>query len=173
MLRKARKVIPQEACIILYMYDAMILPLFDYCCAVWGGCGKTNRDYLDKLQRHAASIIEGCKVEHQDISATFSWPSLENCRKYHTCLQIFNCLHQLAPACLLHNFSYSSDFHTYNTCHKEQLRLPLARTKKYQTSFQYNGAKVWNTLLKHIRQITSLPRFKQALKSHFCNQYLV
>ena len=59
MLRKARKVIPREACIILY--DAMILPLFDYCCAVWGGCAKTNRDYLDKLQRRAASIIEGVK----------------------------------------------------------------------------------------------------------------
>ena len=25
---------------------------------------------------------EGRKVEHQDISATFSWPSLENRRKY-------------------------------------------------------------------------------------------
>ena len=167
MLRKARKVIPREACIILY--DAMILPLFDYCCAVWGGCGKTNWNYLDELQRRAASIIEGRKVEHQDISATFSWPSLENRRKYLTCLQIFKCLHQLAPAYLLHNFSYSSDFHTYNTRHKDQLRLPLAWTKKYQTPFQYNGAKVWNTLPKHIRQITSLPRFKQALKSHFCN----
>ena len=113
------KVIPREACIILY--DAMILPLFDYYCgAVWGGCRKTNRDYLDKLQRRAASIVEGRKVDHQDImiSATFSWPSLENRRKYHTCLQIFKCLQQLAPAYLLHNFSYSSDLHTYNTRHK-------------------------------------------------------
>ena len=167
MLRKARKVIPREACII--PYDAMILTLFYYCCAVLGGCGRTNRDYLDKLQRRAASVIEGRKVEHQDISATFSWPSLENRRKYHTCLQIFKCSHQLAPAYLLHNFSYSSHFHTYNTRHKDQLRLLLARTENYQTSFQYNGAKLWNTLPKHIRQITSLPRFKQALKSHFCN----
>ena len=134
MLRKACKVIPWEACIILY--DAMILPLFDYCCAVWGGCGKTNSDYLDKLQRRAASIIEGHKVEHQDISATFSWPSLENRRKYHTVLS--SNLQMSTPTCacyLLHNFSYSSDFHTYNMCHKDQLRLPLARTKKYQTSF--------------------------------------
>ena len=57
MLRKARKIIPREACVTLY--DAMILPLFDYCSAVWDKCGKTNCDFLEKLQRRAASIIEG------------------------------------------------------------------------------------------------------------------
>ena len=46
MLRKVPKVIPREACITLY--DAMILPLFDYCSAVWDNCGKVNKDYLDK-----------------------------------------------------------------------------------------------------------------------------
>ena len=65
MLRKVRKVIPRDACITLY--NAMILPLFDYCSAVWDGCGKTNRDYLDKLQTRAASIIEGRKVEQCEI----------------------------------------------------------------------------------------------------------
>ena len=44
MLRKARKVIPRDACITLY--NAMILPLFDYCSAVWDGGGKTNRTTL-------------------------------------------------------------------------------------------------------------------------------
>ena len=42
----------------MILYDSMILPLFDYCAAVWDGCGKTNRDYLDKLQRRAASTTE-------------------------------------------------------------------------------------------------------------------
>lgn len=55
MLRKARKVIPRGACMTLY--DTMILPLFDYCSVVWHGCGKTNRDYLKKLQRCTISII--------------------------------------------------------------------------------------------------------------------
>ena len=60
-------------------HDTMILPLFDYCSAVWDGCGKTNRDHLDKLQRRAVSIIEGCKIQHHEINRTLSlsWPSLE------------------------------------------------------------------------------------------------
>ena len=35
MLRRAPKVIPKEACITLF--NAMVLPLFDYCCVVWDG----------------------------------------------------------------------------------------------------------------------------------------
>ena len=45
MLRRARKVIPKEACITLF--NAMVLPLFDYCCVVWDGCNQGNMNYLD------------------------------------------------------------------------------------------------------------------------------
>ena len=149
MLRKARKVIPREACITLH--DTMILPLFDYCSAVWDGCGKTNRDYLDKLQRRAVSIIEGRKIQHHEINRTLNWPSLESRRKYQIGLQIFKCFNGLAPAYLLHDFHYSRDFHAYNTRNKDLLRLPLAKTTKYQSSFRYNGAKTWNNLLYKLR----------------------
>ena len=37
----------------------MILLVFNYCAVVWDSCGKTVREYLDKLQKRAASIIEG------------------------------------------------------------------------------------------------------------------
>ena len=68
MLREAGRVIPREACITLY--DIMIFLLFDYCSAVLDGCGKTNRNYLDKFQRHVVSIIEGCKIQHHEINRT-------------------------------------------------------------------------------------------------------
>ena len=99
MLRKARKVIPRDACITLY--NAMIFPLFDYCSSVWDGCGKTNRDYLDKLQTRAASIIEGRKVEQCEIHDILDWPTLDSRRKYQICLQVFKCVNGLAPAYLL------------------------------------------------------------------------
>ena len=76
MLRKARKAIPREDCITLY--DTLILPLFGYCSTVWDGSGKTNRDYLEKLQRRAVSFIEGRKIQHHEINRFLSWPSLES-----------------------------------------------------------------------------------------------
>ena len=60
MLRKRRKVIPRESCLTLY--NAMIIPVFDYCTFVWDSCSKADREYLNKLHRRAASIIEGYAV---------------------------------------------------------------------------------------------------------------
>ena len=86
---------------------------------------------------------------------------------------MFKCLNGLAPAYLLHDFHYSCDFHTYNTRNKDLLRLPLAKTTKYQSSFRYNGAKAWNDLPYKLRIENSLSKFKKGLKLHFCTPNLV
>ena len=74
MLRNAFKVISREWCLTLY--NAMILPVFDYCAVAWDSCSKADREYLDKLQRRAASIIEGYAVPQSQISYTFGLPGL-------------------------------------------------------------------------------------------------
>ena len=165
MLRKALKVVPRESCITLY--DSMVLPLFDYCSVVWGGCGQTSREYLNRLQRRAVSIIEGRKVEQNEVRTTLKWPSLEARRKYQISLQVFKCLYGLAPVYLLNHFSFSRDYHSYNTRHKDLIRMPLAKTSKFQSSFKYNGAREWNSLPSYLRQESSLSLFKKNLKKKF------
>ena len=152
MLRKARKVIPRDACITLY--NAMILPLFDYCSAVWDGCGKTNRDYLDKLQTRAASIIEGRKVEQCEIHDILDWPTLDSRRKYQICLLPTSSMNSIS-----HPISKNIKLET-------KTLLTRAKTTKYQSSFRYNGAKAWNTLPHLVRTETSLSSFKHKLKKH-------
>ena len=82
----------------------MILPIFDYCAVIWDSCNKTNRDYLDKLHRRAASIIEGHKVSQSQVLRIFSWPSLQSRRDYLKCMLVFKCLNNLAPPYLLNEF---------------------------------------------------------------------
>ena len=74
MLRNALKVIPRESCLTLY--NAIILPVFDYCAVVWDSCSKADREYLEKRDRRAASIIEGYAVPESQISYTFGLPGL-------------------------------------------------------------------------------------------------
>ena len=121
---------------LITLYNAMILSLFDYCSAVWDGCSKTNRDYLDNLQTRAASIIEGRKVEQCAIHDILDWPTLESRRKYQICLQVFKCVNGLAPAYLLNEFNFSRDFHKYKTRNKDLIRVSRAKTTKYQSSFR-------------------------------------
>jgi hypothetical protein len=113
LLRRARKILPRQACIILY--NAMILPLFDYCCIIWDSCGKTNQQYLDKLQKRAAGIIESHRVNQTDLIHTLSWQSLKLRRVYHICLLVHKCLNNMAPEYLIDEFHRSGEHITQET----------------------------------------------------------
>ena len=74
--------------------------------------------------------------------------------------------HGLASAYLLIEFSHSRDFHSYNTRNRDSLRLPLARTTKYQASFRFRGAKIWNTVPLDLRSKHDVKTFAFGLKKH-------
>ena len=90
----------------------------------------------------------------------WSWNSLN-------CMLMFKSLHGLAPAYLLNEFSHARDFHLCNTRHRDLLCLPLARTTKYQGSFRFSGAKIWNMLPLTLRSEHHLNKFEFSLKRHF------
>ena len=39
------------------LYNALVMPYFNYCCAVWGNINKRLADKLKKLQNKAARIL--------------------------------------------------------------------------------------------------------------------
>ena len=49
---------------LVLVYNAFILPHFDYCCEVWGTNGKGRSERLQKLQNRAARHILNFKNEH-------------------------------------------------------------------------------------------------------------
>ena len=165
VLRKVRKVILRESCLTLY--NAMILAVFDYCAVVWDSGSKADREYLDKLHGQAASIIEGYEVSQSQISCTFGWPTLQSRQDYLKCMLVIKSLRGLAPAYLLNEFSHMHNFHCYNTRRKDLFRLPLARTTKYQGSFRFSGARIWNALPLALRSKHDLNKFGFGLKRHF------
>ena len=90
MLRKARKILPRNACMTLY--NAIVLPLFDYCCNVWDSCGLGSKAYLQKLHRWAAGIIEGRVVECTELPDVFLWHDLQKRRDYQKSILVFKSL---------------------------------------------------------------------------------
>ena len=147
MLRRVRKVLPRSACTTLY--NAMILPLFDYCAEVWDSCGIGNKNYLDKLNRRAASIIERRSVEASELRTVLGWPSLQARRAYLKCIMVFKSLHGLAPSHLLTEFRHAYEIHQYNTRHRDLLCLPLAKTTKYQLKVVFG-------IMEHVPSIACL-----------------
>ena len=113
---------------------------------LWDSCGKGCKAYLDKLHRRGACIIEGRPVNPTELHTVFGWPNLQMRRDYLKCILVYKSLHAMAPAYLLTEFRHAHQIHTYNTRHRDLLRLPIAKTVKYQGSFRYNGARTFNAL---------------------------
>jgi hypothetical protein len=58
---RLRTYLPTES-VIMY-YNGYILPLFEYCCTVWGETTNLNLEKLRKLQKRAARIIFNAKYK--------------------------------------------------------------------------------------------------------------
>ena len=63
--------------------------------------GAGSKDYLDKLNRRAACIIEGRSIGAEELKSTLGWPSLQARRNYLKCLLVHKCLHGVTPSYLL------------------------------------------------------------------------
>jgi hypothetical protein len=90
--------------------------------------------YLQKLHRRSAGIIEGRVVECTELPDVFLWHDLQKRRDYQKSILVFKSLNGLAPEYLIGEFVHASAIHTYRTRHRDLLRIPLAKTTKYQGS---------------------------------------
>ena len=70
LMCRLRTYLPTKGLIVYY--NGYILPLFDYCCTVWGETTNLNLEKLCKLQKRAAIII---------LNAKYDIPSLQLFKK--------------------------------------------------------------------------------------------
>jgi hypothetical protein len=57
MLRRAKQFVKRET--LQFLYNYMVQPYFEYCSLVWGNCGQSLKEKLQKLQIKAARVIAG------------------------------------------------------------------------------------------------------------------
>ena len=155
--------------ILHYIYNALVQPHFDYCSIVWGNCGKTLSERLQKLQNRAARILTSSSY---DADARFllqqlGWKDLITQRQIQVALMVFKALNDLAPDHLSSMFTERSTSGYVLRDSTNKLNVPLPKTNYLKRSFSYRGATVWNSLPCNLRQEKSLNRFKQLLNFHF------
>ena len=107
------------------------------------------------------------------MHTVFSWPNLQARRDYLKCVHVYKSLHNLAPAHLLTEFKYAQQIHSYNTRPRDLLRLPLAKTAKYQGSFRLIVARAFNALPTKKLNAIYLKEFKILAKHHLKRSMLI
>ncbi len=88
---------------LLQLYNAILVPHFDYGDIVYESCTQNNLDRLQKMQNQAVRIISGSShhTHHNDMYVDLNWLSLKNRRLMHKCIIIYKCLNGMAPQYLM------------------------------------------------------------------------
>ena len=149
------------------LYNAAIMPHFDYGDVIWHSAAQTNLDILQKLQNRAGRIILKVKFsEHKSISEihdVLKWEMLKNRNKEHEYIMMYKILNDMSPEYLKEKFSFKIS--TYNLRQNENLALPKPITQNCKRTFLYRGSKLYNDLPKNVRQAGSIALFKKKIKA--------
>ena len=146
----------------LQIYQALILPHFDYCSSVWGDCNLTFSNKLQKIQNRAAWAITRSSY---DTSASFllnrlNLDDLITRRQKLKAKLMFKTINVLTPEYLQNLLSTRST--RYNLRDSDaKLELPMPRTNYGKRAFCYIRALLWNKLPISLRKSDSLGYFKR------------
>ena len=154
---------------LISIYNAIVRPYFDYCCEVWDVFGVTQSKRLQKLQNRAARVILDVSndVNHTIALHTLGWEPLSAERKKAKAKMMFKILNKMGPKSLTDLFSYKSEKTKYNLREISQsLCLSKPRTDHMKKSFMCDGAKLWNSIPKNVRESKSLSSFCQKIATH-------
>ena len=156
--------------ILHYIYNALVQPRFDYCSIVWGNCGKTLSERLQKLQNRAAQILTSSSydADARYLLQQLGWKDLITQRQIQVASMVFKALNDLAPDHLSSMFTErSTSGYVLRDSTNKLIKCPLPRTNYLKRSFSYRAATLWNSLPCNLRQEKSLNRFKHLLNFHF------
>ena len=164
-LKYAKKYLPKTTLKTLYI--SIVEPHFRYCCSVWGCCGISGINQLQKLQNRAARIITDSSFDapSRPLIEELGWKTIEQLIDIESKTIVFKSLNELAPQYMQNLFKRNSKCTTRclrNT--STDLRLPMKTTANGQKSFSFRGAKLWNSLSAESKEASSLKSFKKSVQ---------
>ena len=103
-IKRIRHLVPQAT--LLLIYQALIQPHFDYFNIVWGNCGITLQNKVQKLQNRAACVLTNSNYD-ADAGHLFEllrWKNPVSQPQIQKAIVVYKSLHGLAPDYLCSKF---------------------------------------------------------------------
>ena len=144
MLRFCKSFVSQDT--LKMIYNALILPHFDYCPLVWSNCSETLKLHLQKLQNRAARVITGDNydVRSKQILLKLGWKTLDERRQNLMEKYMSNIVNNNCPEIIGNLFEKCNNYDYNLRSNGKFLRLSKPNTNSMKRSFSYMGAKTWN-----------------------------
>ena len=161
-LKHAKSFLPEKT--LRTMYTGIVEPHFRYCCSVWGCCGLTEINHLQKLQNRAARIITGSRYDAPGLPLVkrLGWKTIDELISSESNIMVFKSLHGLAPQYMSNLFTKTSQVTSRNLRNSAtDLRVPKKKSANGQKCFSFRGAKSWNGLSAEHKNASTIYKFKR------------
>ena len=167
VLKRTRDYLDQATA--LKLYNALVMPLIDYCDVTYSTCSSKYLKKIERLMLRGGKIVLNVPYDTPSIVVLnrLKWLTLKERTDYHKCVQMYKCINSLSPAYLSDIFDQVN--HGYSTRNSCNLKIVKCKTQMGQRSFKYIGATLWNSLPHFIRTCSSLNEFKQNILKYFLN----
>ena len=175
MLRRVKPYVPIDS--MKMLYNAFVLPHFDYCSQIWSNRFQMHTDKLSKLQKRAARIIlsKDYSTPSVELFESLNWMPLQQRFMYLRAVLMYKCMHNLAPHYLSDDIVVTNEIHQYGTrqATSNTLTIPNFRTECLKHSPFFSGIFIWNSLDQSVKSAQSVSCFKSLLKSSILSQRLI
>ena len=155
--------------ILLSVYYAIVFPHLMYGILLWGCSSKNNLHKLQMLQNKCLRIIEGWQIKQklEPLFIKFKIFNIDQLLNFEIAKFMFLYQRNKLPQLFNNYFSYIKVITSRQTrkADKDDLYLPLHKTKRAQKSIKYVGVKIWNDIPLKIRTLP-FNKFKQKYKLH-------
>ena len=163
-LKHARNILPMAS--LKTLHSGIVEPHFRYCCSVWGCCGTTDVNQLQKLQNRAARIVTNGSFDSpgRPLIVSLGWKTIRELVDEESRSMVYKSLNGLAPQYVRNIFTSNSACNSRSLRNMgTDLRMPMKTSANGQKCFSFRGAKIWNSLPAEIKQASSIYIFKHLL----------
>ena len=142
------------------LIETLVFPHLTYCLTVWAGCGKNQKQRLQKVLNHCAQIIKGARrsAHVTPLLRELKWPSIDDLIAERDMGLVHRLLtSEHAPVSLRERMIFREDVSVRSTRATEagQLELPRVRTEHARHYFQFRSISSWNAAPAAVREANS------------------
>ena len=132
------------------LYNALIRPLFEYCCAVWVNTKNENLLRLRRVQKRCARIILDASYSDNSVErfSERGWLPIDDVIRMRKLCLMYKIVNGFCPQYFKDYISYVNDMHRHNTraSTNNNLFIPLFRTNSGLRTFY-----ACQPIMEHIR----------------------
>ena len=150
----------------IQLYNALVVPHFDYADVIWGGCSTQMSRKLQITQNFAVKSITGAKkFDHVTESyEKLKFLNLQQRRDIHQAVFTHKSLLHNHPNDICQMYFQQCPKRNTRGSHSAILNYPPHKTHKYEQSPFYRCLKSWNNIPENIMKNTTTKAFKNSVQ---------